>query len=316
MLRGCGTATTFLGRTGVSVVVGLGGFASVPTALAAARLRKPLLLLEQNAVVGRANRRLARWCSCLCLGFDDTSWAPGRTELPGYCSIVATGTPVRATFLTEKSAGESGSILLILGGSGGSRWLNQNTPIALAAIRQALAGWHVVHQTGPNDVTATASAYQAAGIKATVAPFLDDLPTILAESGLAVCRAGGSTLAELAVVGVPAVLVPLAGATDNHQTRNALALSSAGAAVTVDGDQRHVQASQAAAGPFAELLRVAIASLVADAQRRRLMSAAIRRFARPDAARRIARLVLMLADASGDAQRPASASFPCLPVLH
>jgi UDP-N-acetylglucosamine--N-acetylmuramyl-(pentapeptide) pyrophosphoryl-undecaprenol N-acetylglucosamine transferase len=318
MLRGYRAAAAYLRRSRASVVIGLGGFASVPTALAAARLRRPLVLLEQNAVVGRANRRLARLARYLCAGFDETCLSADSRALSIGCPVVATGTPVRAQFLAAKSADDLRPTLLILGGTSGARLLNESVPAALSAMPEALAGWRVVHQTGRADVAATAAAYAAARIEATIAPFFDDLPAILARTGLAICRAGGSTLAELAVMGVPAILVPLAGATDDHQTRNALMLSDARAAVTIRGNARQASfgSHSASAQPIAEILKATLTDLLADSRRRMAMSAAIRRFARPEAATHIARLALSFADGGRARPSPGPAIFPRLPVLH
>lgn len=282
MLQGQWAAATYLRRNSVSAVVGLGGFASAPMALAAARRRIPLVLLEQNAVLGRANRWLSRLSQALCLAFDETDRTPDAARR----IVHVTGTPIRSAFNTRQLKQER--VLLVLGGSGGARALNEAVPRALAGLRAALDGWRVVHQSGAGDQDSTVAAYRAAGIDATVAPFITDMPAALCNAALAVCRAGGSTLAELAVIGTPAVLIPFAQAADDHQRQNARAYARGGAATLIDGAglsphelQKHIQSE--------------LARLLADESERIRMARAMNTFGRPDAAQRVAEIVLDLA---------------------
>ncbi|MHB8899178.1 MAG: UDP-N-acetylglucosamine--N-acetylmuramyl-(pentapeptide) pyrophosphoryl-undecaprenol N-acetylglucosamine transferase, partial [Thermoguttaceae bacterium] len=245
----------FLAQHSVRVVVGLGGYASVPMARAALRRRIPLVLLEQNAVPGRATRWLAPGAEVLCSAF-----AEAGHYLPRHCHWRLTGNPVRESFLAVASgpatrekaerafhgahrhgglrhpwpplpavSGAAEAVeappvqrprqLVVLGGSRGAHWLNTNVPLALAEIRKHLQGWRVVHQAGSDDHQATAAIYRRLEIDAIVQPFISDLARTLAASDAVVCRAGGSTLAELAVCGVPAVLVPYPHAADDHQRK-------------------------------------------------------------------------------------------------
>jgi len=177
--------------------------------------------------------------------------------------------------------------LLVLGGSGGARWLNEHLPGLLARERESLAGWEILHQTGPNDVESTRGRYAARGLDARVTAFIDNMPAALRGAGLVVCRAGATTLSELAATGAPAVLIPYPHAADDHQQRNAHVFGRSGAAIVVDqrGEPQAVEAS------LSETLR----RLLADGSLRRRMAQAMSRQARPGAAQQVARLVLSIA---------------------
>ncbi|HJQ59008.1 MAG TPA: glycosyltransferase, partial [Vineibacter sp.] len=144
----------------------------------------------------------------------------------------------------------------------------------LASAGAALTGWRILHQTGPADVEMVQAAYRRANIAAEVVPFIDNLPALLPTVGLAICRAGGTTLAELAAAGVPALLCPYPHAADDHQRRNAEAFAAAGAAEVL----------QLTAGS-------SVAELLTNDLRRSEMSAFMKSMARPDAAQQVARLV-------------------------
>ncbi len=296
-LCGYRAAKRFLAGQQVTAVVGLGGYASVPMAWAAARRGLPLLLLEQNAVPGRATRWLARSATMVCTAFRQCDG-----HLPVGCPVRLTGNPIRGGFLgtphapravrpheesEEYDAGvAAGANLLVLGGSAGARSLNENVPQALARIRPMLAGWTIVHQSGPADVGRTQDLYDACGLRAIVAAFLSDMPQTLARTRLAICRAGGTTLAELAASGVPAVLVPYPHAADDHQRRNAASFADSGGCLVIDErDRRH---------PLADRLAKILGPLVADSCRLAVMSSAIRRLARPAAAAEIAAVIRRL----------------------
>ncbi len=234
-LSGYYTARRFLRQNDVSLIVGLGGYASAAATRAAASRRIPYILLEQNVVPGKATRWLASRATAICAGFVEA-----RAHLRVAARVRVTGTPVRSEFARlgcPLAPGADRGLpprLIVLGGSGGSRTLNENVPRAIYKARAALAGWEIVHQTGGHDAQATALIYGKLGLSARVAPFFADLPQLLATSALAVSRAGGTTLAELAVCGVPSILVPYPHAADNHQRRNAESFVAAGAARMVD----------------------------------------------------------------------------------
>jgi UDP-N-acetylglucosamine--N-acetylmuramyl-(pentapeptide) pyrophosphoryl-undecaprenol N-acetylglucosamine transferase len=304
-LAGYLAAGRFLREQRVAAVVGLGGYASVPMARAAARRRVPLVLLEQNAIPGRATRWLAHRATLVCTAFDETG-----VELRCRCPVRMTGNPVRAGFVGGGGRGtgderddvgedlastpaltlalsqwEKGPErrLLVLGGSGGARSLNENVPRALYKIRGQLAGWQIVHQSGESELDATRTLYAKLDVAATVTPFLGDMPAVLAASDLAICRAGGTTLAELAAAGVPAVLLPYPHATDNHQAANARHFAAGGGCVTID--ERDV------AGRLDDQFADMLCFLLANDDLRGRMSAAMRELARPNAAEDVAELI-------------------------
>ena len=220
-------ARRLLDEERVAGVVGLGGYASVPMGRAAARRRLPLVLLEQNVVPGRANRWLSRFASLVC-----TSFASTERQLRGPCPVRCTGNPIRSL---EPAASlplcaTPSPRLVVLGGSGGARSLNENVPRALYKIRRFLTGWEILHLSGAADVEATRNLYRKFALPARVEAFWPELPELLAGSSLAICRAGGTTLAELAATATPAVLLPYPHAADDHQRKNADVFVSAGAA--------------------------------------------------------------------------------------
>jgi UDP-N-acetylglucosamine--N-acetylmuramyl-(pentapeptide) pyrophosphoryl-undecaprenol N-acetylglucosamine transferase len=263
-------------------VVGLGGYVSVPVAMAAVRRGVPLILMEQNVVPGRATRLLARHARAVCTAFLETA-----NRLPTGSRIRLTGNPVREDIAQAKlrvdTAHASPPCLVVLGGSGGARTLNQQVPQALAGLNAELQGWRVLHQCGPNEVEATRRLYAALGVDAEVTPFVDDMPQTLATAGLVVSRAGGTTLAELAAAGVPAVVIPYPHAADNHQLRNAQRLAAGGACLVLDERQ--------AGDDLPQRLRTAIGGLVTNPVARGAMSAAMRRLSRPQAANDVTRVI-------------------------
>jgi UDP-N-acetylglucosamine--N-acetylmuramyl-(pentapeptide) pyrophosphoryl-undecaprenol N-acetylglucosamine transferase len=225
LLRGAMHARAALARLRPAVLVGFGGYPSVAPVLGARLLRgRPRVLLhEQNAVLGRANRMLARGADLLALSHAATARVPEATR------TVLIGNPVRPAIAALAGAGyepPSGQIrLLVLGGSLGARVFSDVVPPALAALPVALrARLTVVQQCRAEDIERVRAAYGAAGISAELAGFFADVAGRLAAAHLVIARAGASTVAELAVAGRPAVLVPLPGAIDDHQSANALAL--------------------------------------------------------------------------------------------
>ncbi len=271
-------------------VLGMGGFASGPGGLIAWLLRRPLLIHEQNSVAGMTNRWLAPLAGTVMEAF------PG--SLPAARHAVHTGNPVRAGITrlpapAARFAGRTGPLrVLVVGGSSGASALNTVVPAAVAQ----LAGqqqFELYHQTGSADVAAVRDAYAGAGIEARVAAFVEDMAAAYAWADLVICRSGALTVAELAVVGAAAILVPYPYATDDHQTGNARFLADAGAAILLPQDK--LNAGQ-------------LAGLLADfaAQRGMLLEMATRahQLAMPDAARRVAELCL---HAAGIAVPPGTA---------
>jgi UDP-N-acetylglucosamine--N-acetylmuramyl-(pentapeptide) pyrophosphoryl-undecaprenol N-acetylglucosamine transferase len=283
-------ARRFLQAEGATLVVGLGGYASGATTRAARSLGIPYVLVEQNAYPGKATRWLADGAELVCAAFADV-----RGHLAPTSRVRTTGTPVRREFLRQRAAIEqrlAGTTtvgaqrsprLLVLGGSGGARALNEHVPSAIYKSQTALSGWEIVHQTGERDYEATAQRYIKLGITARVEPFFDDLALWLSGSDLAISRSGGSTLAELAVCAVPAILLPYPHATGDHQRKNADLLAGAGAARVVD--QREVT------GRLDNALAQSLVELAGNGALRLRMANDLARVARPDAARRVAQLV-------------------------
>jgi UDP-N-acetylglucosamine--N-acetylmuramyl-(pentapeptide) pyrophosphoryl-undecaprenol N-acetylglucosamine transferase len=274
-------AWRIVSRRRPDVVVGVGGYSSGPVVLLAALRRVPTLVLEQNAVPGLTNRLLGPWVRAAAVTYEQTrSFFRGR-------AFVA-GNPVRAEFFDAADepavAGARAPRVLILGGSQGAQAVNLAMVAAAPELVRANAALELVHQTGERDLATVRAAYDAAGIRARAEVFLDPVAREVKTATLVVSRAGATTLAELAAVGRPAVLIPFAAATDDHQRRNAQVLADAGAAVVIE--EHELTGSR---------LADTVSRLLADRPRLDAMGRAMRQFARPDAAARIADRVLELA---------------------
>jgi UDP-N-acetylglucosamine--N-acetylmuramyl-(pentapeptide) pyrophosphoryl-undecaprenol N-acetylglucosamine transferase len=223
-IAGVVAARRMLRAERIDLVLGLGGFASAGAVLAAWSLGTPTILHEANATAGLANRRLARLADRVLLGFA----CAAHDFPPGRC--LATGTPVRRALFaagTRRSAWTPSSgrpfRLLVLGGSRGSPFLNASAPELAAGIARAGIPVAVQHQTGTDDVAPIRAAYGRVGITAEPTPFLDGVAAAYERADFAVTCAGASTLAELAAVRLPALVVPLASAARNHEVANARA---------------------------------------------------------------------------------------------
>ena len=226
-------ARVLLARLAPAAVVGFGGFASVPTVVAARWLGLPVVLHEQNAVLGRANRLLARYATTIATSFDETAGVPAGDQ----AKTRAIGNPVRDEIATLRDSayspptGDRPVHLLITGGSQGARVFADILPPALAALPAALrARLRVAQQARQEDVARVTAAYRTSGIDAEVSSFFGDMARRLAAAHLLICRAGASTMAEIAAAGRPAVLVPYPHAMDDHQSANARAAADTGAA--------------------------------------------------------------------------------------
>ncbi len=285
-IAGYREARQLLRQERVDAVVGLGGFASAPMARAAVRCGIPLVLLEQNVVPGRATRWFAKAATCVCVAYEATG-----TYLPGQCKVRVTGNPLRQAFVDAAGAVSSpGPIcklpqrhLLVLGGSAGAQSLNEELPHALHRVQRLLGNWRILHQSGESHVTATQRLYDQLDLSAKVVPFFPDVAHVMARTDLAVCRAGGTTLAELSATGVPAVLVPYPHATDDHQRRNAEVADDVGGCVVVDPRRSTV--------PLHQRLSATLEPLLSGAGRRKTMSLAMRGLTRPAATSEVAALV-------------------------
>ena len=224
-------ALAVIRRRDPAVVLGMGGFVAGPGGIAAWLARRPLIIHEQNAVVGLTNRLLARFARVVLEAFPG-SFSSRRQAL-------AIGNPVRPVISAvaapaERLAGRDGPLrVLVLGGSLGAASLNRHVPagLAMAATGRPLT---VRHQTGRGSIDEVAATYRSAQLAASVDPFIDDMASAYAWADLIICRGGALTLAEVAAAGVPAIVVPYPHAVDDHQRANAAQLVAAGAAVLID----------------------------------------------------------------------------------
>ena len=263
-----------------AAIVGLGGFASVPVVVAARRRGIPIVLLEQNAVAGRATQWLSRYADAVCHSFESAVAAGSARG-----NELVTGNPVRRDISALMQARPmNGTTLLVLGGSQGSTAVNDAMLQAAKLLRTELGGWRIVHQCGHNPLEQLMGGYANCGLAHEVAPFFDDLPARYARAGIVVSRAGATTLAELACGGLPAVLIPYPGAVRDHQMKNAQVFAEAGAAAIIE--------QNSASASTADSLARALRPLLADAWQRRRCSMAMRGLARPRAAVDVARCVL------------------------
>lgn len=232
------------------IVLGFGGFVAFPGGIAAALLRRPLLIHEQNSIAGLTNRVLAIFACEVLAGFPDAFRAAGRNGLarllPRHVVTRWTGNPVR-TELTlipapgERFAERSGPLrILVVGGSQGARALNAVVPAAIARLPLAQRPL-VLHQSGPKLYAEMQNAYAELGVDAEIRPFIDDMASALANADVVLCRAGALTVSELAAVGVGSILIPFPAAVDDHQTRNAQFLVDAGAAVLIPQQQLNAE---------------------------------------------------------------------------
>jgi len=220
-----------LKRSGAEVVVGFGGYPSVPTVMAGSHLGLRVVLHEQNSVLGRANRLLAARAQVVATCFDKVEGVAASDR----AKLRLTGNPVREAIaaLAQRSYAQSGSDgrvhLLVVGGSQGARVFNEVVPAAVARLPEDLRRRLTVHQQVPgNAEQSVAQIYDGCGVTHHLAAFFTDVPERLAGAQLVISRAGASTVAELAAAGRPAVMVPYPAATDDHQTGNAQALVEAG----------------------------------------------------------------------------------------
>lgn len=219
-----------------SAVIGFGGYPSLPTLLAARSARVPSLVHEQNAVLGRVNRLLARGVDAIATAYPDVARVPAVAE----DKVHLVGNPVREAVIELRTLGypplddEGVFRLLVTGGSQGASIFSDVVPDALALMplnfRQRL---QVTQQCRPEDIDRVRAAYQAHGIAADLATYIDDMPSKLNWAHLVIARAGASTIAELTCAGRPAILVPLPIATDDHQTHNVREMVNVGGARSI-----------------------------------------------------------------------------------
>jgi UDP-N-acetylglucosamine--N-acetylmuramyl-(pentapeptide) pyrophosphoryl-undecaprenol N-acetylglucosamine transferase len=259
------------------VVVGVGGYASGPTMLAAVVKHIPTLAFEPNVVPGFANRLVARFVSAAAVHFEETAKYFRHAEV--------TGVPVRQAFFeVGVRPGDGARTLLVFGGSQGARAINEAMIRCWPALLRQTPGIHIIHQTGERNHHDALAAYGRLGDAAEVFKFIEDMPAAFARADLLICRSGASTVAEIAAAGKPAIFVPFPRAADDHQQVNAEALERAGAAVVVEESKLD--------GVW---LVETVAALLGDQARLQRMSAAARSLAHPNAARDIAAMAARLA---------------------
>ena len=263
-------------RARPDVVLGMGGYIAFPGGMMAALLGRPLVIHEQNSIAGLANRVLAGVADQILAAFP-AALAKARVV----------GNPVREAIArvpppAERYARRSGPLkLLVIGGSLGAVALNELVPQALALLPPATRP-EVTHQSGAKHLAALRASYQRAQVQATQLAFIDDMAQVYADADIVVCRAGATTVAELAAVGVAALLVPFPHAVDDHQTTNARHLADAGAALLV---------------PQRDLTPDGLAEILGGLTRERLaaMAEKARALGKPDATRAVAEACMALA---------------------
>jgi UDP-N-acetylglucosamine--N-acetylmuramyl-(pentapeptide) pyrophosphoryl-undecaprenol N-acetylglucosamine transferase len=269
-----------------AVVVGFGGYPSIPALSAAWVLRRPRMIHEQNGVLGRVNRVFARRVDKVACG----TWP---TDLPAGVAGEPTGNPVRQAVLDRAAApyippGDYPMSMVVIGGSQGARILSDVVPAAVAALPEGLrANLRVAHQARDEDADRATAGYDAAGVRAEIAPFFADIPRRLSEAQLVISRSGASSVADISVIGRPAILIPYAAATGDHQAANAKGLVDAGAAFVIGENALD-------AGSLAGH----IAAILEDPARAEVMARAALGEGKPDAT---ARLVALVEALGGDA---------------
>jgi UDP-N-acetylglucosamine--N-acetylmuramyl-(pentapeptide) pyrophosphoryl-undecaprenol N-acetylglucosamine transferase len=265
-------------------VIGFGGYPSFPPIMAAARLRIPCCVHDQNAVMGRANRVLARWADAVASSFPQLEGLPAEAQK----KLTVTGNPVRDIALQQKAAPYppfDRFNLLVFGGSQGAQFFGEFMPKVFAAMSaEDRAGIRLTQQVRAENMEKVSTAYRGMGLDCELNAFFMDMPKRIADAHLVVCRSGASTIAELGVIGRPAVMVPLPHAIDNDQLRNAESFAAAGAGWV------HPQASLEPRA-FAQFLT----SLRSQQGQLQQAAAAALGHGRPDAAQRLADLAETLA---------------------
>jgi UDP-N-acetylglucosamine--N-acetylmuramyl-(pentapeptide) pyrophosphoryl-undecaprenol N-acetylglucosamine transferase len=287
------SARRFLKSRLPDVVVGLGGQASAPALRAASALGIPTVLLENNAVPCDATQKFSDRAALVCGGFESL-----RDHLATTTPIHIVGNPIRAAFARtcrlrqqtlvararaiRKGQSLARQIVVLAGTNGDGAALNDQVPKALYKLRSELTGWKIVHQTGRRGRRATQALYRKLGLSAEVTAYIPDMPRVLLASDLAITRPGGITLFELAAAGVPAVVVPSEGPTEQHQAANAAAFAPATCRIVTEAGE----------GRLDDRLTETLGGIVSSPRLRLRMSAAMLERARPDAAARVAAMVL------------------------
>lgn len=286
ILRGIGTAWNQLRKVRPDAVIGFGGYPTFPPFIAANLLGIPGILHEQNAVMGRANRALARFADILALSFPTTRFAEQQS-----LEKVVTGNPVRdrvrplAGRAYPALDGRGAIRLVVTGGSQGARALSDIVPAAIALLPDDLRGrLQILQQARPEDIDRVAESYRQSRTSVELASFIADLPERIADAHFVIGRAGASTVTELCVIGRPAILIPLPGSLDSDQKHNGLFMEEGGGGWVME---------QATLSP--QSLATRLHELLTDPDRLGRAAAAALKLGRPRAVERLADLAEMLA---------------------
>lgn len=259
------------------VVIGMAGRVSIPVVAVACKNNIPVVLLEPNLAAGRTLSLLSRKASRICLSFEDT-----KVKHRDKC--VVTGNPMRyaiSDLYDDPSPPDSEPTLLVLGGSQGASSVNQIMMDVYRRLQTDLAGWNIVHQTGPNDVMLVNKCVRdELKLKGFVAPFIRDMAAEYSRATIVITRAGATALAELACIGRPTVIVPYPGAVGDHQVENARFYETRDAAKVVLQDEQAV-----------DNMVVELKQLIANPAVRTGLAANLRSLARPNAARDVANVI-------------------------
>ncbi|MCL4148253.1 UNVERIFIED_CONTAM: hypothetical protein GTU68_047992 [Idotea baltica] len=284
ILGGVIAAITRMLRDKPSVVVGFGGYPTIPAMSAAWVLRKPRMIHEQNGVLGRVNQVFAKRVDTIACG----TWP---TDLPTGVEGKPVGNPVRGAILERAGAGyippgDYPMSILVMGGSQGARILSDVVPPAITGLPSEIRrNIRVSHQARQEDLERVAQFYADEGIPADVQTFFNDVPTRMSEAQLVITRAGASSIADLSIIGRPSILVPYAAAASDHQTANARQLVGAGAAIMVSETDLQVDG-----------LTAQISKILSDPAAALKMSQAALACGKPDATQTLVELTVSLAD--------------------
>ncbi len=273
-VRAIGAARALVARFHPDLVVTAGGYASAPTAIAAIVARVPLVMLEQNTKLGLSNRMLWRFARKVCVSFEESRayFSAGK--------VVVTGNPVRYETKAEPGLPSlAQKQILVLGGSTGAHRLNLGVLKAFKIWGKSVINWSLLHQCGDADVELLKAEYRNIPVRAEVVPFIDDVPAALSRATLVIARAGGGTVADVALAGRPAIYVPYPFHRDMQQLHNARVIERAGGAIIVMDDVH-----------LGENLAHQAQALLADDARLAEMGSRARGAVFPDAAARAARV--------------------------
>jgi UDP-N-acetylglucosamine--N-acetylmuramyl-(pentapeptide) pyrophosphoryl-undecaprenol N-acetylglucosamine transferase len=279
------TSRKIIRRFRPDVVIGVGGYASGPAMAAAILSGIPTLAFEPNYVPGFANKIVGKRVTAAAVHFEQTRQF--------FRNAQVVGVPVRAEFFAVPAlVNGHPPTLLIFGGSQGARAINQVLPQVMPDVQRRFPALKVIHQTGERDYNDVQAAYTRAGASAEVSAFIDNMPHAFERADLLVCRSGASTVAEITAAGKPAIFIPFPRAADDHQRRNAEAISQAGAAILL-----------AEAELSSSKLAQIIVDLLSDPARMQQMGQKARALAHQDAAGQVAQMAAGLAERHGNAGR-------------